>query len=806
MQTLWQDLSYGARMLRRQPGFTLAAVLTLALGIGANTGVFSVVNAVLLRALPYVDSDRLVMIFETQPDVRGPVGSYQDFLDWRSEAQSFTGMSAFSNKRYVKAELTGRGETIAAQGLLISSDLFPLLGLKPILGRNFLPDEEQPLNNRVVMLSRSVWVRGFESDPDIVGKGIQIDGANFTVVGVMGEQFPLETDFWLPLSHLSQIDLTSRSHHSVQTIARLKSGVTIEEARKEIGTIAERLRQLYPATNNNIGVEMMPMRHHLIGNLRKIILLVFGAVALILLIACVNVSNLLLAQSTMRRRELTIRAALGAGRGRLVRQLFVEGLLLATLGGVAGLVLASLSIPVLRSGLLGAVTDKIPGLEAISVDWRTLAFAFGVSLLTSVLFGLLPALQVSRIDLNKTLKEGGQGSTGGQNNLSGALVMAEVALTVIVLVAAGLLVRSFQKLLQVDPGFRPDHLLSLKIELPRSRYQRDEQVKKFYQQLTSRIDALPGVQQVGIIDQLPLAPSLRVSRFVAEGQQPERGQEPIAQTRMVDHRFFEMMGIRLLSGRIFVETDVIGDNNVIINQTMARRFFPNQDSVSKRIFMHFGAGEPIPVRVIGVVGDIKDLGLDAAIEPEIYWPGSGGDAVLLARTSVDPLSLNSAIRESVQSTDPSLPAPLIRSVEQILDASIARRRFTLNLLCVSALIALLLSGIGIYGVVAYSVSQRTQEIGIRLALGAQATDILKIVIQRGLYPALFGVAGGVAGAFALSRSLTRLTTGLLFEVRATDPLVVVSIVVLLLGVALLACYLPARTACRVDPLIALRHD
>jgi putative ABC transport system permease protein len=804
---MFRDLRFGVRMMVKRPGFNLIAVLTLALGIGANTGVFSVINAVLLRALPFADSERLVMMWETHPDVRGPVGTYQDFLDWRTEAQSFQGMSAFSNKRYGKAELTGTTETIAAQGMLISSDLFPLLGLKPILGRNFLPDEEPPVNNRVVLLSQSVWRRCFVNDPDIIGKSIQIDDASFTVVGVMGEQFPLETDFWLPLSHLSQVDLTSRTHHSVQTIGRLKPGVTIEQARQEMETIAEQLRQLYPATNKNIGVELTPLRYHLAGNLRPIVLLVFGAVALILLIACANVSNLLLAQSSGRQREMAIRAALGAPRSRLVRQLFVESLLLAALGGVAGLALASLSIPVLRSSLLGIVTERIPGLDTIGVDWRTLTFSFVVSLLASVLFGALPALQMSRNDLNKSLKEGGLGSaSGGRRNLSRVLVVTEVALAVIVLVGAGLLVRSFQKLVQVDPGFRADHLLSMKIELPRSRYQKDERVRNFYQQLTSRIQQLPGVQQVGVIDRLLLTPSLSISRFAAEGQQPEPGQEPLTQMRRADHRFFEMMGIPLVRGRLFDEKDVIEDNNVIINETLARHFFVNQDPVGKRIFMHFGAGEATPVLIIGVVGDIKDLGLDAAVEPEIYWPGIGGEAILFARTNVDPLSLVSSIRQAAQSIDPSLPLPQARSVEEILDASLARRRFTLNLLCVSALVALLLAAIGIYGVVAYSVAQRTQEIGIRLALGAQASDILKLVIGRGIVPALLGVTCGLAGVFALSRWLTSLTAGLLFEVRATDPVTFTAIAALLLGIASLACYLPARRATKVDPLVTLRHE
>ncbi|HSE38121.1 MAG TPA: ABC transporter permease [Blastocatellia bacterium] len=807
MKDVLQDLRYAGRISLKRPVFTLIAIFTLALGIGANTAIFTVINSLLLRPLPFADADQLVMMWETQPDVRGPVGTYPDFLDWRAEAQSFEGMAAFSNKRYGKAELTGQSETIDAEGMLISQELFPLLGLKPILGRNFLPEEEQPINNRVVILSQALWRRGFAGDPAIIGKSIQLNGSSFTVVGVMGEQYPLETDFWLPLSHLSQVDLTDRRHHSVQAIARLKRGVTVEQARVEMQAINERLQQLYPATNKNLGVELTPMRHHLAGNLRPIVLIVFAAVALVLLIACANVSNLLLAQATGRQRELAIRAAIGAGRGRLIRQLLVESLLLALLGGVAGLALASSSIPVLRSGLLGSVTGKIPGLETIGVDWTTLAFTFGVSLLTGVLFGALPALRISRIDLNQTLKNGGKVSLDiRRHGVSRALVIAEVALAVVVLVGAGLLVRSMNKLLHVDPGFRADHLLSLKIELSHSRYQKPEQVKNFYEQLTSRVQALPGVDHVGVIDRFPLAPSFHISRFTVEGQQPEPGKEPITQMRRADHRFFEMMEIPLRGGRVFDDRDEIDDNEVIINDTMARRFFPAQDPVGKRIFMHFGSGEPTAVRVVGVVADIKDLGLDAPVEPTIYWPGVGGEAVLFARTNVDPLSLAAAVRQAVLSIDPALPMHQVSSVDEMLAATLARRRFTLMLLCVSAVLALLLASTGIYGVVAYSVVQRAQEIGIRLALGAQAADVLKLIIGRGILPVLIGLALGVGGVFALSRFLTSLTAGLLFEVRPTDLPTLTAIALLLMGVALLACYLPARRGTKVDPVTVLKHE
>jgi putative ABC transport system permease protein len=816
LETLWQDLRYGLRMLLKRKSITVVATLTLALGIGANTAVFSVINAVLIRSLPFAEADRLVAIWETHPDIRGPIGTYPDFQDWRAQAQSFQGMAALSkNSSKRKVEVTGYTETVEAQGTLVSCDLFPLLGLKPVLGRGFLPEEEQSVNNRVVILSQTLWRRVFAGDPSVIGKSVQLGDASFTVVGVMGEQYPLETDFWLPLSHLSQKALTDRRYHSVQAIGRLKPGVTIEQARKEMETIAERLRQLYPATNKNLGVEMTPLRHQLAGSLRPVVLLVFAAVALVLLIACANVSNLLLAQSAGRQRELAIRAAIGAGRGRLVRQLLVESLLLALLGGVAGLMLANWGVPVLRSGLLGIVTEKIPGLETIGVDWPTLAFTFGVSLLTGVLFGALPALQISRVDLNQTLKDGGKSSAGvGRSNLSRALVMTEVALAVIVLVGAGLLVRSFQKLSQVDPGFRADHLLSLKIELPQSRYQRDEQVRSFYQRLMPRIQALPGVEQAALIDRLTFAPSFNLSRFVAEGQQPEPGKEPITHIRSVDHRFFEMMRIPRREGRLFDEKDVAkelndlaDDNEVIINETMARRFFANQDPIGKRIFMHWGLDKPTAVRIIGVVGDIKDLGVDAMVEPEIYWPGGAArETVLLARTNVDPAGVASAVRQTVMSIDPALPLGQARSVEEILDSSLARRRFTLNMLSVSALLALLLAAIGVYGVVAYSVTQRAQEIGIRMALGAQAADVFKLVIGRGIAPVLLGLALGLAGTVALSRSLTHLTAGLLFEVHSNDPLTFAAIALLMMAVALLACYFPARRGTKVDPLAALRHD
>jgi putative ABC transport system permease protein len=800
-----QDLRYGMRVLLKHKGFAAVAVLCLAVGIGANTAIFSVVNAVLLRSLPFSEADRLVMLWETHPDIPRVGPSYPDYEDWRAQAQSFEEMAVHAD-RYRNVMLTGGSEPIQVQGTMVSRNLFSLLGLKPVLGRTFLQEEDQPSNSQVVILSYALWQGSFAGDRGVIGGSIQLNDATFTVIGVLGDQYPLEMDVWLPLSRLNSDSLTNRMNHPITSvIGRLKPGVTIEQANREMQTIAERLQQLYPASNKSSGVVLLPMRHQLVGNLRPVVLLVFAAVALILLIACANVSNLLLAESAGRRRELAMRAALGAGRGRLMRQLLTESLLLALLGGGAGLALSIAIVPVLRSSLLGIVTAKIPGLETIGIDWRVLVFTFLATLLAGVLFGVLPALQVSRVNLNQALKEGGKSSAGiGRRKLSGMLVMSEVALAVIVMIGAGLLFRSFQKLLHVDPGFRTDRLLSLKIDLPLPQYQQDEQVRSFYQQLMPRLQALPGLQQAALTDRLPFASSKNFARFVPEGQVVEPGKERIAQLRTVDHRFFEMLGIPLRSGRLFEEKDTVANplHQVIVNETMARRFPPDQNPIGKHLQMDWGW----TLQIIGVVADITDLGLDAPAEPEIYFPGVGREAVLLVRTTVDPSSLAAAVRQTVLSIDPLQPAHQARAVEEILSTSLARRRFTVNLLGLMSLLAVSLACVGIYGVVAYSVTHQTQEIGIRLALGAQASDVLKLIIGREIAPALTGIAFGLAGASALFRLLTSLTADFLFEVRPTDPVTFAAIALWLIVVALLACYLPARKATRVDPMLALRHE
>jgi putative ABC transport system permease protein len=808
LEDIWQDLRFGLRMLLKRKEFTAVALLTLALGIGANTAIFSVVNAILLRPLPFVDAGRLVMIWETHPDIpRAPV-SIPDFQDWQAQSQSFEEMAVYAD-RLGNAVLVGLGKQTTVQGSCISQNLFPMLGLKPILGRNFLPEEERRENNRVVILSHALWRQSFAGDPGVIGKTIQLNNDSFTVVGVMGEQYPLDMDVWLPLTHIAADDFVDRDHHPLAVVGRLKSGVTLERARRDMNAIASRLQLEYPGSNKNIGVELLPLRQQLVGNLQSAVLLAFAAVGLILLIACSNVSNLFLAQAAGRQKELALRAALGAGRGRLARQLLLEGLLLALLGAVAGLALAKCILPLLRTGLMEMGAAKIPGLESIGIDPSTLVFTFGVTVLTGLLFGILPALQFSSVDLNQMLKDGFNRPAGsGRRKISRLLVAAEVALAVIVLVGAGLLVRSFQRLSSVDPGFHAEQLLSLKIDLPSARYPKSEQINSFYQRLIPRLQTLPGVEGVAIIDRLPFGPSLAIEPFTTDGHFPEPGADPLTQMRSVDHRFFEVMRIPLRRGRFFDETEIEDNprNHVLINETMERRFFPNQDPVGRQIFMRAPPNKAFPFTIIGVVADIKDLGLDAPVEPEIYFPGRGSNAVLLLGATVEPSSLTSSVQQTVLSIDPALPLQTARSMEELLSNSFARRRLTTALLSVFASLALILAAIGIYGVVSYSVIQRTQEIGIRMTLGAQARDVFKLIIGHGIGPVLLGLAVGMAGAVGLSRWMTSLMAGLLFEVHPGDPVTLAAIAVLLAIIALLACWIPARRATKVDPLLTLRSE
>jgi putative ABC transport system permease protein len=807
MRIIWQDLRYGARTLLKKPGFTLIAALTLSLGIGANTAIFSVINAVLLRPAPFADPGRLVTVAETHPEIPRLQVATPDFKDWGEQAHSFTDMAAYSLKTLGQPVLTDAGEPEQLQSACITPNLFPMLGLNPAMGRNFLPEENQTGRDRVALVSDALWRNRFASNPNFVGSSIRLDGESYTVVGVMprGAQFPFDTDVWLPLSQLGTDLITNRVRHPLEVVARLKTGVAIDEARAEMNAVAGRLQQAYPATNKTIGVAVEPLREQLTGDLRPALLALFGTVALVLLITCANVSNLLLARAAGRQREVALRAALGAGRGRLFRQFLTESLLLASFGGAGGLLLAVFGMPALRAAASDFGAEQLPALQNVGLDLSVLGFTLLITLLTGLLFGMIPGFQLSRLDLNQTLKEGGKTSAGaGSRRASRALVVAEVALTMIALIGAGLLLRSFQRLMDVDPGFRADHLLSAQLTLPAAKYQKYQQLQDFHQRLLSRVASLPGVEGVATIDRFPLAASNAKTRFAIEGAPPPApGHFPVAQLRNVSQGYFKVMGIALKGGREFTEDDLVNNRNyLIINETFARRYFPNEDPVGKKILMGVMFPNPVSAPVVGVVADVKDLGLMSPAEPAIYGPAYTNQPMLMVRTSGDPTALGPALRQAVLATDGEQPTRRIRSMGDTLSATLARRRLSALLTGAFAAMALLLSAIGIYGVLSWTITERTKELGIRLALGAQPRDALRLVIGHGMKLTAVGLASGLLGSLLAGKAMQ----GMLFGVGAYDPATFVVITGILALTALLACYLPARRATKVDPIVALRHE
>ena len=804
---MFQDLRFGVRTMLRAPDFTLIAIFSLALGIGANTAIFSVVDAVLLQPLPFAEPDRLVSIAETHPEIPRAEVATPDFNDWREQAQSFTDMAAWSLKDWGKLVITEAGEPEQLQGTCVTPNLFPLLGVSPALGRNFLQEENQEGRDRVAIVSYGLWRRRFAADPDLMGRAIRLNGENHVVVGVMPTGRANTFRYGCLAAALATREVCAYQPSAPYAGSRgaAQTGVKVEQARAEMEAIAGRLRQAYPATNKTIGVTLDPLHEQMTGDLKPALLLLFGTVGLVLLITCANVANLLLGRATERLREVAVRAAFGAGRGRLFRQFLTESLLLAWLGGAGGLLLSIWSLPLLRAALPSAITDQLPALKAVSLDLRILGFTLLVTMLTGALFGLIPAFQLSRLNLNQTLKDGGKATAGGaRRRASRALVIAEVALTTMALVGAGLLLRSFQRLAQVDPGFRADHLLSAQITLPSAKYQNYEQVKSFHRRLLPLIAALPGVEGVATIDNFPLTASNAKTRFAIEDEpRPAPGQFPTAQIRAVSQDYFRVMGVALKSGRVFTEDDLLNDRNyLIINETLARRFFPNEDPVSKKILMGVMFPNPVGVPIIGVVDDVKDLGLATRVEPTIYSSGFRNRPLLMIRTMGEPAGLAAAVRQAVSATDSEQPVHRIRTMEEALSASLARRRLSALLTGFFAALALLLSAVGIYGALARTVSERRREIGVRIALGAQTTDVLRMVIGQGMKLTLLGLAVGLLASLLAARAIK----SLLFGVGANDPTTFVVIALLLVFTALLACYLPARRSVKIDPIVAIRHE
>jgi putative ABC transport system permease protein len=812
METLFKELRYGIRSLMKQPGFTAIAVITLALGIGANTAMFSVINAVLLRPLPYHDPNRLVTIWEESPD-RGlyqiPT-SYANYREWIDQNHVFDQISLYT---FTNLNLTGTGEPARLSTVRASANLFSLVGATPRLGRTFLPEEDKEGANRVVILGHALWQSRFGSDSAIIGKSLTLNNQSYTVVGVMSPdfQFPVgfgylgrvlndPTDLYVPIAASS--NEASRGNYSFFAIGRLKPGVTIDQARAEMTTIEGRLEQQYPDSNTGIGVSLVPTQEQTVKEIRPALLVLLGAVAFMLLIACANIANLLLARAASRQKEIAIRTALGASRLRVLRLLLTESLMLSLAGGLLGLLLAFWG----TDALLALTPENIPRLNEVGVDARVFGFTLAVSLVTGIFFGLIPAIHASKPNLNEALKEGARGSMGSAagNRTRNALVAVEVALSFVLLIGAGLMIKSFLRLQQMNLGFNPDNVLTVDLTLSRSKYPEDRQQAAFFQETLARLQSLTGVKSAGATTGLPLTLSVSGSDFRIEGRpEPEAGKEMIVNTRSVSAGYFRTLGIALSKGRDFSDRDKSdAPLAAIINDDLARTYFPNEDPIGKRI--SFDEGESW-ISIVGIIGDVKQLGLDSSAKPEVYFPYlqvASPSMSLVVRTASNPLSLAAVVKSQIQMIDKDLPIDDAKTMQQLLAESISGRRFNMLLLTVFAVVALVLAIVGIYGVMSYTVTQRTHEIGIRVAIGAQPRDVFRLVIGQGMMLAMIGLGFGLVGAFGL----TRLMTTMLFGVEPTDPATFVSIAVLLTAVALVACYIPGRRAAKVNPLVALRYE
>jgi putative ABC transport system permease protein len=807
VETVIQDVRFGVRMMIKNPTFTVVAVIALALGIGANSAIFSVVNTVLLRPLPYKDPDRLVMVWEDDSRHGYPrdTPAAANYIDWRDQNRVFEGMAAMTDQSF---NLTGSGEPERIDGQRVSANLFPLLGVEPQLGRAFVPEEDQPGANHVVILSHGLWQRRFGSDAGIIGKSLTLNGDSHTVVGVMPPQlrFPSpEDELWVPVAFAPR-EAANRGRHYLNVVARLKPGVTLQQAQAEMSAIAARLQQQYPEQNAELGAAVVPLHEQAVGDIKPALLVLLGAVGFVLLIACANVANLLLARAAVRQKEIATRVALGASRLRLVRQFLTESVLLAALGGGVGLLLSAWGVRLLKA----FIPQDISQVKSITLDARVLGFTLLISLLTGLIFGLAPALQASALNLNETLKEGGRDSAAGSrgNRIRGLLVVAEVAVSLVLLVGAGLLINSFLRLRSVDPGFRSDNLLTMSIVLPQLKYPDHARRAAFYDDLLNRVEALPGVKSAAVTSQIPLLRQGDSIGITIEGRpEPSPGQKNIVVTRVVSPHYFQTMGIPLLRGRQFAEQDKADSPGVaVVSEAMARRYWPGEDPMGKRICPGKPESPEDWITIVGVVKDVRQFELNADPKPQMYLSyaqaGFFAPRHLVVGTGGAPRSLASSVRATVWGIDRDQPVSDITTMEDVLSDSVARQRFSMLLLGVFAALALVLAAVGLYGVMSYSVAQRKHEIGIRMALGAQTADVLKLVIGQGLKLVSVGVGIGLAAALVL----TRVMSSLLFGVSATDPATFATISLVLLGAGALASYLPARRATKVDPMIALRYE
>jgi putative ABC transport system permease protein len=790
---LRQDVRYGFRMLLRNPAFTAIAVLALALGIGANSAIFSVVNALLLRPLPYKNPEQLVVIWENATHLGFPKNTPPpaNFLDWQKQNTLFAGMGAFAERTF---NLTGVGEPERLEGRRVSANLFDLLGVKPILGRTFVPDEDKP-GTKVALLNESLWRRRFGSDPGVIGRGLALNGESYTVVGVLPNTVRLpgfgnwRDQVWVPIAFPAE-EAAQRGNHFLEVIGRMKPGVTLPQARAEMETIAARLALQYPEQNTRIGAVVNPLHEEIVGDMKPALLILLGAVAFVLLIACANVANLLLARAAVRHKEIALRLALGADRARLTKQLLVESVMLSLLGAAVGLVVAHA--------------------EMITIDAKVLVFTLAVALVTGLVFGLAPASQAAHFNLNENLKEGGRDSGAGPRGkrLRSALVVAEVAVSFVLLIGAGLLINSFMHLRNLDPGFRADHLLALNVDLSDVKYPDTAKRTAFFDEVVRRVQALPGVRSVAVAGNLPFIYNGDSMPIGVEGiPDPPPDQWPDVIFRTVGPNYFATMGIPLVRGRDFTDQDTLDTTlGVVVSEKTAKHYWPNDDPIGKRLKPGSTAGSSPWRTVIGVVKDVRQNDFIAEPKMQMYFSFRQVRSLvanaLVARTAVDPLSLGTSVRNSVWSVDKDQPVSNMDSMEHIVAGAVARQRFSMLLLAIFAGVALVLAAVGIYGVMSYSVAQQTREIGIRMALGAQRGDVLRMTVKQALKLVGLGLILGLVVAFIL----TRVMATLLFGISATDPLTFFSISVVLLAVALLASYIPALRATKVDPMIALHYQ
>ena len=818
MHTLLQDLRYGARMLFKHPGVSVVAVITLALGIGANTAIFSVVNAVLLRPLSYKNPDRLVSLWENVPNHGRWRASPANFHDWKKQNTLFEDMSAFGGSAMT---LTGDGEPEQLNGTRVSSGYFGVVGVEPVLGRAFVADEYEPGKGQVVILGHAFWQRRYGGDKQIVNRTITLDGTAYTVVGVMPpglyparptttgqiEFDETQQQYWLPMSFTAEW-AGARAAHVLGVIGRLKPGVSLDQATAEMNTIGARLEQEH-AANKGEGIIVNPFMEEMVGDVKTGLLTLLVAVGIVLLIACANIAGLLLAQHAARSKEVAIRAALGASRGRLVRQFFIEGMLLSFLGTVAGIGLATLLLSLLKK----VVTQNIPRLDLVQLDWQVFGFTLLLAIATCFVFGLIPAWQASKPDLQIALEQSGRTSGPGHHRLRlrQALVVVQVSMAVMLVMGAGLLIKSFWRLQRVDPGFRPEHVLSASLTLPFSKYSQPEQINAFFNQLSDGVANVPGVQSAAIAYDHPLQTNW-IDSFEIEGRvTPVDSRGLSANFNPIGPDYFVTIGAPLVKGRQFtLQDDQDHPGVVIVNEAFVRHYFPNEEPLGRRLKLSPPARiwrnqRLTSSEIVGVVRDVKSAGLQADSEPTYYVPAAQAplqDMTMVVRTTTEPESIVPALRRAVWSIDPNQPISNVETMEQVVSDNIAQPRLNMVLMGLFGGLALVLAAVGIYGLLSYAVTQRTQEMGIRLALGAQVSDVMALVLKQGMVLALIGEAIGLAGAFAL----TRLIRGLLFGVTPTDATIFIAVVGVLTFIALLACYLPARRATKVDPLKALRYE